>query len=256
MSTQSLEYMIMLDTTTAQQHYQHQQLLLQQQQPEQQQQQQQLATNATALNEQLRKENEQLKRKLYRANSELGKLHNKINEISTERESCKQVLLQVQQHLATHKGDQRTINLVLKNALAVLSQFKTRAQATVVTHGDSVASGSNSGKLTAAQQAALEAEKPYPCDWTGCGKRFGKKQHLEVHKNIHIGVRHFCTFPNCSKSFVRKYNLNEHMKMHQSVCDNTCSYPGCGKVFSSRFSLNRHQSAQHSTHSSTEHHNH
>ncbi|XP_054164862.1 zinc finger protein 382-like [Oppia nitens] len=162
----------------------------------------------------LNADNEQLRRKLSAKNTECDKLKQQIKEIKLECDRYKQIMMQLND--------------------------------TIVNQNGQTGKGRKYQQTVQPCQSCYAADKPYICDWQNCGKRFRKKPHLDIHKNVHTGRRFPCDWPNCGKSFVRKYNLIEHRKLHSSVNPNVCEFPNCGKFFSSKYSLMRHQSVQHS----------
>lgn len=51
------------------------------------------------------------------------------------------------------------------------------------------------------------------CDFEGCGRKFGREEHLKRHKKIHLKTEIF-TCPFCGKSCSRFDNLQAHIKRH------------------------------------------
>ena len=61
-------------------------------------------------------------------------------------------------------------------------------------------------------------EKPYVCDWRGCGKAFSKSSNLIAHKKTHTKERPFpCDWPGCGKAFSEKGTLVKHKKTHTNA---------------------------------------
>ena len=59
-------------------------------------------------------------------------------------------------------------------------------------------------------------ERPYKCDWEGCGKGFLDSQTLQSHRKIHLDIKEFqCSL--CPKAFRQSYALVIHMKRHNGV---------------------------------------
>eukprot|EP00079_Xenopus_tropicalis_P018100 XP_004918966.1 PREDICTED: Krueppel-like factor 1 [Xenopus tropicalis] len=59
-------------------------------------------------------------------------------------------------------------------------------------------------------------EKPYVCDWIGCGWKFARSDELTRHFRKHTGLRPFqCRV--CLRSFARSDHLALHMKRHSSL---------------------------------------
>lgn len=51
------------------------------------------------------------------------------------------------------------------------------------------------------------------CDFEGCGRKFGREEHLKRHKKIHLKTETY-TCPFCGKSCSRFDNLQAHIKRH------------------------------------------
>lgn len=49
-------------------------------------------------------------------------------------------------------------------------------------------------------------ERPFPCSWDGCGKRFARSDELARHTRTHTGEKNFAC-PVCSKKFMRSDHL-------------------------------------------------
>ncbi|KAJ7865072.1 hypothetical protein B0H13DRAFT_1564309, partial [Mycena leptocephala] len=56
----------------------------------------------------------------------------------------------------------------------------------------------------------------YMCKVAGCGKCFGRGEHLKRHvRCIHTYDKpHKCPYPRCGKDFSRRDNLGQHMRVH------------------------------------------
>ena len=52
----------------------------------------------------------------------------------------------------------------------------------------------------------VAGERPFPCGWAGCGKRFARSDELARHTRTHTGEKNF-TCPVCSKKFMRSDHL-------------------------------------------------
>uniref|UniRef100_A0A8C0HV77 Kruppel like factor 4 n=1 Tax=Balaenoptera musculus TaxID=9771 RepID=A0A8C0HV77_BALMU len=56
-------------------------------------------------------------------------------------------------------------------------------------------------------------EKPYHCDWDGCGWKFARSDELTRHYRKHTGHRPF-QCQKCDRAFSRSDHLALHMKRH------------------------------------------
>lgn len=84
-------------------------------------------------------------------------------------------------------------------------------------------------------------ERPYKCDWPGCdfacsdGSAFGRHRHL------HTGQKNYvCDYAGCGMAFAASGNLHSHKRKHTGERPYACDYAGCGKAFAQRFNLVAH----------------
>ena len=59
-------------------------------------------------------------------------------------------------------------------------------------------------------------ERPYKCEFEGCGKGFFDSQTLQNHRKIHLDIKE-CQCSLCPKAFRQSYALVIHMKRHNGV---------------------------------------
>ncbi|KAJ3824729.1 hypothetical protein EV361DRAFT_971811 [Lentinula raphanica] len=59
--------------------------------------------------------------------------------------------------------------------------------------------------------------RTHTCKVPGCGKCFGRGEHLKRHiRSIHTYDKpHKCPYPGCGKEFSRHDNLGQHMRVHK-----------------------------------------
>lgn len=69
------------------------------------------------------------------------------------------------------------------------------------------------GKLRLTRCPFPAGEKPYHCNWEGCGWKFARSDELTRHYRKHTGHRPFqCHL--CDRAFSRSDHLALHMKRH------------------------------------------
>ncbi|KAH8042425.1 hypothetical protein HPB51_023264 [Rhipicephalus microplus] len=56
-------------------------------------------------------------------------------------------------------------------------------------------------------------ERPFPCTWSECGKRFARSDELARHFRTHTGEKKFAC-PLCGKRFMRSDHLTKHARRH------------------------------------------
>lgn len=71
----------------------------------------------------------------------------------------------------------------------------------------------------------ITGEKPYHCDWEGCGWKFARSDELTRHYRKHTGHRPF-QCQKCDRAFSRSDHLALHMKRHLWDADKTTKAEG------------------------------
>ena len=58
-------------------------------------------------------------------------------------------------------------------------------------------------------------EKPFKCDWNGCGRSFSRNGTLIDHRRLHTGEKPFkCDWNGCGRAFSRNDYLKKHGRTH------------------------------------------
>ncbi|BFZ01660.1 hypothetical protein BsWGS_04699 [Bradybaena similaris] len=80
-------------------------------------------------------------------------------------------------------------------------------------------------------------QKPFACDFEGCGKQLRTKESLRRHQLSHLGIKMFeCS--ECKKKFSSNASLQEHMARHTGAKPLSCNV--CGINFRQLAVLKRH----------------
>lgn len=59
----------------------------------------------------------------------------------------------------------------------------------------------------------LAGERPFPCTWPDCLKKFSRSDELTRHYRTHTGEKQF-RCPLCEKRFMRSDHLTKHARRH------------------------------------------
>ncbi|CAG8721438.1 7465_t:CDS:2 [Rhizophagus irregularis] len=125
-----------------------------------------------------------------------------------------------------------------------------------------------SNKKSNRKFAINKNNKPYPCKYPGCGKKFSDSASLLSHRvTIHTfnkkyvchneidfmdksdlnkrkstGIKlHICDEPGCGKGLTRSSSLTLHKRIHTGEKPYSCDNPKCGKRFTQLGHLSTHK---------------
>lgn len=86
-------------------------------------------------------------------------------------------------------------------------------------------------------------EKPYLCDFEGCGRSFKKHQQLKIHQYDHTQVPAFkCNYEGCDKRFCFPSQLKQHEKVHAGY---KCKVECCSFIGKTWTELVNHKRKEH-----------
>uniref|UniRef100_A0A672L6S4 C2H2-type domain-containing protein n=1 Tax=Sinocyclocheilus grahami TaxID=75366 RepID=A0A672L6S4_SINGR len=71
-------------------------------------------------------------------------------------------------------------------------------------------------------------ERPFPCTWPDCEKKFARSDELARHLRTHTGEKRFLC-PLCDKRFMRSDHLIKHARRHPSFHPSMINRKGSGK---------------------------
>jgi hypothetical protein len=76
-------------------------------------------------------------------------------------------------------------------------------------------------------------EKPYECDFEGCGAKFNQSAHLKNHIRTHTGEKPYnCSIKGCGAKFTQSGGLKTHtMRIHSREKPYLCVNEKCGAKF-------------------------
>lgn len=60
---------------------------------------------------------------------------------------------------------------------------------------------------------SVAGERPFPCTWPDCSKKFARSDELARHYRTHTGEKKF-ECPLCDKRFMRSDHLMKHARRH------------------------------------------
>lgn len=63
---------------------------------------------------------------------------------------------------------------------------------------------------------AISGEKPFPCTWENCDRRFARSDELARHRRTHTGEKRFAC-PLCGRRFMRSDHLTKHARRHMTA---------------------------------------
>jgi hypothetical protein len=85
-------------------------------------------------------------------------------------------------------------------------------------------------------------EKPFACDFEGCGFTCTTSGSLVTHKRTHTGEKPYvCDFEGCGKAFAKSGYLVTHKCIHTGEKSYVCDFEGCGYTCSQSSNLNTHK---------------
>uniref|UniRef100_A0A8C0JF76 KLF transcription factor 16 n=1 Tax=Chelonoidis abingdonii TaxID=106734 RepID=A0A8C0JF76_CHEAB len=74
-----------------------------------------------------------------------------------------------------------------------------------------------------------QCERPFPCTWPDCSKKFARSDELARHYRTHTGEKKFAC-PLCEKRFMRSDHLTKHARRHPTFHPSMVKRQGCPSV--------------------------
>ncbi|PWA30487.1 hypothetical protein CCH79_00015255 [Gambusia affinis] len=78
-------------------------------------------------------------------------------------------------------------------------------------------------------QANFVGERPFPCTWPDCSKKFARSDELARHYRTHTGEKKFGC-PLCDKRFMRSDHLMKHARRHSDFQPGMLKKPHSGNA--------------------------
>ncbi|RDD39256.1 Zinc finger protein ZIC 4 [Trichoplax sp. H2] len=70
-----------------------------------------------------------------------------------------------------------------------------------------------------------ESEKPFICEFEGCGRRFANSSDRKKHSHVHTSDKpYICKVPGCEKAYTHPSSLRKHMKTHSKSSPSHTSF--------------------------------
>ena len=61
-------------------------------------------------------------------------------------------------------------------------------------------------------------EKPFICEFEGCGRRFANSSDRKKHSHVHTSDKPYvCKVDGCNKTYTHPSSLRKHMKLHGKI---------------------------------------